>query len=81
MTQKTVLVVDRSQWGKGPYPNITAVTVDWVCPVCGGPRGEPHGYNWIEDGDGYHCDRWENPCGHVDYYDAMIGEAKAKVIS
>ena len=75
-TQKTVLVVDRSQWERGPYPIIRAVTVDWTCPVCGGPRGEPRGYNFYEDGDTYHCHRWDNPCGHVDLYEIVINEAQ-----
>lgn len=73
---RTVRIVDRSLWGKGPYPNIVSVTVDWECPVCGGPRGEPHGYNFYEDGDTYHCDTWYNDCGHIDRYDAVLKEAR-----
>ena len=48
---------------------LWTVELEWVCPVCGGPRGEPR------DGFSYDGSRrfvvsvWENPCGHVDRYE------------
>jgi hypothetical protein len=45
------------------------VELEWTCPVCGGPRGEP------SDGFSYDGSRrlavstWKNPCGHPDRYE------------
>ena len=47
----------------------TTVTLPWVCPQCGGPRGDP--YRTISyDGSRrlYNADGWRNPCGHIDSY-------------
>ena len=54
------------------------VELAWVCPVCGGPRGEVFpGRSY--DGSLYlEVDCWNNPCGHVDKYDAVLEEAFAK---
>jgi len=51
------------------------VTVDWICPVCGEPRGEVKaGVSW--DGSRrLYCDTWSNPCGHVDKYSDVRKEA------
>ncbi len=54
----------------------TTVTVHWVCPQCGGPRGEP--YKKISyDGSRrlYNVDGWRNPCGHIDGYADVRKEA------
>lgn len=55
------------------------VELEWTCPVCGGPRGEPR------DGLSYDGSRrlgvhqWSNPCGHVDTYaEIRAGLAKAE---
>ena len=72
----SVRVVDRSGWaGSGPYPNIRRVTISAKCPRCGGARGATTNYNFYENGDSYSCDRWTNPCGHVDMYAAVLAEA------
>jgi len=72
----TVRVVDRSRWGtSGPYPWVRTVTVSAYCPACGARRGEPYAHRFAEDGAWYTCDRWTNPCGHVDMYAAVIVEA------
>lgn len=72
----TVRVVDRSTWGTmGPYPLIRCVTISTTCPKCGGPRGTPRPYTFHDNGDWHTCDRWENPCGHVDKYDDVLREA------
>lgn len=70
-----VRVVDR---GTGPSyqgVKIRHYTIAATCPQCGGPRGETYGHNFCEDGEWLNCDRWDNPCGHVDYYHAVIAEA------
>jgi len=71
-----VRVIDRSNWGRpGPYPQIVSVTISDRCPICNGPRGEPRNHNFFENGDAHSCDRWDNPCGHVDRYEDVLLEA------
>lgn len=74
MTTRTVRVIQRS--ADGWNIRIVSVTVAWVCPVCGQPRGEPFNLNFCEDGEWFSCDRWDNPCGHIDLYKDVIAEAK-----
>lgn len=51
------------------------VRLKWVCPVCNKPRGEIK-KTLSYDGSRYlPCDGWNNPCGHVDKYDAVRKEA------
>jgi hypothetical protein len=54
----------------------TEVRLNWVCPVCGGPRGiikTALSY----DGSRRICvDGWTNNCGHVDKYPMVRKEAK-----
>jgi hypothetical protein len=45
------------------------------CPVCGGKRGKPYGYNFYDDGDWFWVNRWDNPCGHLDKYADCIKES------
>ena len=52
------------------------VTLNWVCPVCGGGRGDVHPAVSYDGGLRLHCDGWENPCGHVDKYAAVRQEAR-----
>lgn len=70
----------------GPGPGYTGVSVRTVtisdrCPACGGPRGKDtvRGHNFRVDGDWFNVDRWDNPCGHVDYYANVLAEALADV--
>jgi len=51
------------------------VTLDWTCPTCGGPRGEPHPAISYDGSRRLHCDGWSNPCGHVDKYSNVRIEA------
>lgn len=71
----TVRVVDRGTQQGYTYPAIRTVTISAHCPIDGQRRGEPYGYRFAEDGDYLTCDRWTNPCGHVDTYDAVLKEA------
>lgn len=80
----TVIVRDRktegAYWGSnGPWsPVLKTVTIDAICPQCGGPRGEISGMNQFEDGVSFHVNVWKNPCGHIDYYPAVLAEAKER---
>lgn len=77
----TVTVRDRDAepaWGSGlTNPAVRAVTIAASCPECDGPRGEPRGQNSCEDGAHYWVQVWDNPCGHVDTYAAVVAEARA----
>jgi hypothetical protein len=70
----TVKIIHRTNGGWNI--NILRVTIPDICPVCGGQRGEPKNHNFYEDGDWYSCDRWENPCGHIDKYSDVLKEAE-----
>jgi len=54
----------------------TTVKISENCPVCGERRGDVYkGFSY----DGSRrlvVDCWENPCGHIDKYDAVRKEAK-----
>jgi hypothetical protein len=64
-------------WGTSGYGIVLrTVEIADACPQCGGARGEIRGYNGCEDGDYYHVNVWNNACGHVDYYEAVIAEAE-----
>lgn len=71
--QRTVTIPAMEQH-EGFY--AVKVTLNWVCPVCGGERGQPQpAISW----DGSRrllCDGWVNPCGHVDKYSAVRKEAR-----
>jgi hypothetical protein len=44
------------------------VPLDWTCPQCGGPRGEPYKGLSFDGSRRLAVDHWDNPCGHIDYY-------------
>ncbi len=56
---------------------VHRVTVAWVCPACGGPRGEPRNGFAMDGSVRIYCDQWDNPCGHIDFYGAVLREAAA----
>ena len=67
---------ESERWGYGRGgPIIRTVIVPWVCPRCGGPRGEVKGLNGCDDGEYFHVNVWDNSCGHVDMYDDVLDEA------
>lgn len=75
----TVRVIDRSRWGtSSPYPLIQEVAISVTCPRCGARRGESWPHRFHEDGQWLTCDRWDNPCGHVDMYESVLAEARAR---
>jgi hypothetical protein len=69
-----VTVIDREKFS--PYIAEVTIEISDNCPVCGGKRGNPYGYNFYEDGGWYWCNRWDNPCGHIDHYDDCLKEAQ-----
>jgi len=53
----------------------TTVTLDWVCPICGGPRGEPYPTTSYDGSRRLSVHGWKNRCGHIDAYSAVREEA------
>ena len=51
------------------------VTLKWICPVCGGPRGDVYEARSYDGSRILFCDGWTNPCGHVDKYSDVRIEA------
>ena len=76
----TVTVRDRSSetpWGIGLTTPVTkTITFSASCPCCGEQRGEPFGINSCDDGAFYWVQGWNNPCGHLDTYVAVLEEAR-----
>lgn len=44
------------------------ISLPWVCPVCGNPRGEPEIAKSYDGSLWMHVNIWHNPCGHIDSY-------------
>lgn len=53
------------------------ITLAWVCPKCGGPRGEVFKTRSYDGSRILYCDGWKNDCGHVDLYVDCRKEAVA----
>lgn len=53
------------------------VTLSWICPKCGGPRGLPYAGFSYDGSRRLAVHRWENDCGHVDDYASVRAEADA----
>jgi len=67
---------DAKAWGHtSAGPILRTVTISDQCPTCGGPRGVPERRPFYEDGFNYSVDCWNNPCGHIDLYPAVLAEA------
>lgn len=79
-----VRVRDRSceaPWGHGLInPYVRTVTISTSCPICAGPRGIPRNLNQCDDGAYYSVDVWDNPCGHRDWYEDVVTEARAEAV-
>lgn len=50
------------------------VELDWVCPKCGGPRGEVFKTLSYDGSLRMTVDGWHNPCGHIDKYSEVREE-------
>jgi hypothetical protein len=55
--------------------HLITVTLRWVCPTCGGPRGDLRPAVSYDGSRRLACDGWTNPRGHVDLYAAVRLEA------
>ena len=55
--------------------HLITVTLRWVCPACGRPRGEIRPAISYDGSQRLACDGWTNPCGHIDTYAAARHEA------
>jgi hypothetical protein len=55
------------------------VEIDWICPVCGGPRGEVFDTVSFDGSLRLYCHGWRNDCGHVDGYGDVRREAAARL--
>ncbi|MFI0827191.1 hypothetical protein ACH4Q7_22360 [Streptomyces roseolus] len=76
---RTYRVCDRGTGSGYSGVTIRTVVVSANCPTCGGPRGEATPYRFCEDGEYLTVDRWENPCGHIDMYAAVLAEARIRL--
>lgn len=72
--ERTVQIPSRDDHDGRAYLRIT-VTLAWVCPSCGGPRGDPTRAISYDGSARLACDSWTNPCGHIDFYAAVRSEA------
>lgn len=50
------------------WRQVLTVEVDWICPVCDGPRGDATPAIAYDGRHQMHVDGWANPCGHIDMY-------------
>ncbi|MDO3110451.1 hypothetical protein [Mycobacteroides abscessus] len=55
--------------------SIVTLTLPWVCPRCGGDRGEPRLMTWYLNSGPVQVHGWRNPCVHFDTAPALIEEA------
>lgn len=69
----TVRVADRRHDPVG-HAAIRTITISAHCPQCGGRRGAPYEHRFSDDGEWKTADRWDNPCGHTDMYEAVLVE-------
>jgi hypothetical protein len=63
----------------GDFYTTRQVELDWICPVCGGKRGEVYRTLSYDGSLRVNCDGWQNPCGHVDKYPDVLKEAQAAI--
>jgi len=68
-----VMIPACSQHAGFEWNRITAEIAD-TCPQCGGPRGEPFNGFSFDGSRRLVVSQWNNPCGHVDYYEDVRQE-------
>jgi hypothetical protein len=74
LARRQVVVPGRDEHG-GQWS--AAVELEWTCPRCGEPRGEPFSTFSDDDGQRLLVHGWGNPCGHADFYWAVRAEVQA----
>ena len=74
MTHRTV-TIPACEMHEGYPGNAVSVVLEWICPMCQGPRGEPKPTISYDGSRRLGVDGWINPCGHIDYYNDVRHEA------
>ncbi|PTM58351.1 hypothetical protein [Desmospora activa] len=59
-----IVTITNRDWFRG----TKVVEVEWKCPTCGEPMGEPKLRRFCEDGEWYDVHVWDNECGHIAKY-------------
>lgn len=72
-TERRTVTIPACDAHEGIY--VMRVTLAWVCPVCGGPRGDVIPAVSYDGSRRLACDGWVNDCGHIDKYFAVRLEA------
>lgn len=78
METMTVRVLNRGTGRGYTYPTVHEIAIPVDC-WCGQRRGTPTSKRFSEDGGWLTVDVWENPCGHVDTYTALLAARRAIV--
>lgn len=55
---------------------LASFEISDICPVCKGPRGQVFGTHSFDGSRRLNVDGWNNPCGHVDTYEAIRKEGQ-----
>ena len=76
-----VTIMYRNNYDGGDGWTYYPMTIDIGdnCPQCGCPRGKPRIHTQCEDGEYFHVHVWTNECGHVDFYQSVYEEHKARL--
>lgn len=69
-----IVTIPSSQFHGGL--GLISLEISDLCPVCNGPRGQVFGTHSFDGSRRLNVDGWNNPCGHIDYYDAIRKEGK-----
>jgi len=75
---RQVKIVERHRDVSRPFSRIVLVELPWVCPRCGGPRGEPEVGLAFTGSHRMYPHQWTNPCGHRDWSKNLLAEAEVR---
>lgn len=67
--KRKIIIPNRD--GQGWLHGTRDVEVDWECPDCGEPMGEPVLRGYCEDGEFFYVHNWNNACGHLCPYNKL----------
>lgn len=68
MSQVRSVTIPACEQHEGYPGNAITIRLHWVCPVCGGERGEPYDTISYDGSRRLGVTGWRNACGHIDYY-------------